>query len=172
MPAVGFMPPTTAIVATVEAIQRELVPRAWCSATADAGRCRDGIASDEGVFLPCSFWLADALAPQGRLTEARSCSSGCSTWKRRRLLSEEYDPVAGRQLATCAQAFTRLSLIDAAMMIGEAARCAAVVHDHDVPAELKPARRGQQAQRSVEPSVPVTSQTRRRGYPCAARGSG
>jgi GH15 family glucan-1,4-alpha-glucosidase len=120
MPAVGFMSADDPrMVATVEAIQRELLrdglvlryqPR--------ADGAVDGITSDEGVFLPCSFWLADVLAAQGRLTEARELFERLLDLRNDvGLLSEEYDPVAGRQLGNLPQAFTHLSLINTAMVI-------------------------------------------------------
>ena len=36
----------------------------------------DGLPGDEGQFLACSFCLVSALARNGRVEEARSCSSG------------------------------------------------------------------------------------------------
>ena len=64
MPAVGFMPADDPrMVTTVEAIQRELLRDGLVQRYLPMpDGAVDGIASDEGVFLPCSFWLADALA--------------------------------------------------------------------------------------------------------------
>ena len=122
MPAVGFIAADDPrMVATVEAIQRELLRDGLVQRYQPMpDGAVDGIASDEGVFLPCSFWLADALAAQGRLTEARELFERLLDLRNDvGLLSEEYDPVTGRQLGNMPQAFTHLSLINTAMVIGE-----------------------------------------------------
>ena len=57
---------------------------------------------------------------QGRLTEARELFERLLDLRNDvGLLSEEYDPVTGRQLGNMPQAFTHLSLINTAMVIGE-----------------------------------------------------
>lgn len=122
MPLVGFLPATDErFVSTVEAIRRELtvsglvlryVPRA------DGGV--DGLPPGEGVFLACSFWLAEVLARQGKLAEARELFERLLGIRNDvGLLAEEYDPVAGRQLGNFPQAFTHLALVGAALAIGE-----------------------------------------------------
>ena len=74
MAAVGFLPATDErFVSTVDAIRRELTrgrPPAAIPPGEDGSV--DGLREGEGVFLPCSFWLADALALQGGLDEARA----------------------------------------------------------------------------------------------------
>jgi GH15 family glucan-1,4-alpha-glucosidase len=123
MPAVGFISADDArMVATVEAIQRELVRDGLVQRYRPMpDGAVDGIRSDEGVFLPCSFWLADVLAAQGRAAEARELFERLLDLRNDvGLLSEEYDPVAGRQLGNTPQAFTHLSLINTAMVISQA----------------------------------------------------
>ena len=79
----------------------------------------DGLPPGEGAFLPCSFWLADALALQGRRDEAASSSSGCSSLRNDLgLLSEEYDPDRRRLVGNFPQAFTHLALVDTALALG------------------------------------------------------
>jgi GH15 family glucan-1,4-alpha-glucosidase len=75
----------------------------------------DGLPAGEGVFLPCSFWLADNYVLQGRITEARALFErlvGVSNDVG--LLAEEYDPVGRRLLGNFPQAFSHVALINTA----------------------------------------------------------
>jgi GH15 family glucan-1,4-alpha-glucosidase len=121
MPTVGFLDAADPrFASTVEAIRREL--------TVDGLLQRylprvdgevDGILAGEGVFLPCSFWLADALALQGRHGEARELFERLLDLRNDvGLLSEEYDPVERRQLGNFPQAFTHLALVNTALVLG------------------------------------------------------
>ena len=76
----------------------------------------DGIGEREGVFLPCSFWLVEALALAGQqATRRMHCSSGLLTVANDvGLYAEEYDPHAPRLLGNFPQAFTHLALVAAA----------------------------------------------------------
>jgi GH15 family glucan-1,4-alpha-glucosidase len=112
IPAVGFLPPEDPRVrGTVEAIQRELchdglVRRYHTHET------QDGLPPGEGVFLACSFWLADALLLLGREDEARELFErllGLSNDVG--LLAEEYDPRARRLVGNFPQAFSHLALV-------------------------------------------------------------
>lgn len=122
MPAVGFIAADDPrMVSTVEAVQRELM----CDGLVLRYRplpdgAVDGLSSGEGVFLPCSFWLADALAAQGRVTEARELFERLLDLRNDvGLLSEEYDPVADRQLGNMPQAFTHLALVNTALVLAQ-----------------------------------------------------
>ena len=60
------------------------------------------------------------LALQGRHEEARELFERLLDLRNDvGLLSEEYDPGAGRQLGNFPQAFTHLALVDAAIALGE-----------------------------------------------------
>jgi GH15 family glucan-1,4-alpha-glucosidase len=122
LPAVGFLPADhPRMVSTVAAIQRELVHDGLVRRyLPDEDGDVDGVGGDEGVFLACSFWLADVLAGQGRITEARELFERLLDLRNDvGLLSEEYDPVAGRQLGNMPQAFTHLALVGTAMLLGQ-----------------------------------------------------
>jgi GH15 family glucan-1,4-alpha-glucosidase len=115
IPLVGFLPATDPRVAgTVEAIQRELLVDGLVLRY-DSEEPVDGLPPGEGVFLPCSFWLADNLCLMGRLDE------GLALYERLTglvndvgLIAEEYDPAAQRMLGNFPQAFTHVSLVNGA----------------------------------------------------------
>ena len=113
MPLVGFLPATDErMQGTVAAIQRELTTDGFVRryTTSEAV---DGLPPGEGVFLPCTFWLADNLALMGRADEARALFERLVGLANDvGLLAEEYDPVAKRQLGNFPQAFTHVSLVN------------------------------------------------------------
>jgi GH15 family glucan-1,4-alpha-glucosidase len=115
MPLVGFLPATDERVqGTVAAIQHDLTTdgfvRRYTTETAV-----DGLPPGEGVFLPCTFWLADNLALMGRVDEARALFEQLiGLTNDVGLLAEEYDPEAKRQLGNFPQAFTHVSLVNSA----------------------------------------------------------
>lgn len=118
IPLVGFLPATDErVVATVEAIQRELTTDGLVERyAADLGD--DGVGGKEGTFLLCSFWLVDCLAMMGRHDEATALYERLLGLRNDvGLLSEEYDPVAGRQLGNFPQAFSHISLANSAMTL-------------------------------------------------------
>ncbi|MGH3811238.1 MAG: glycoside hydrolase family 15 protein, partial [Pseudonocardiaceae bacterium] len=75
----------------------------------------DGLPGEEGAFLLCSFWLADALHGIGRQREARALFERLLGLRNDLgLLSEEYDTRAGRQLGNTPQAFSHVGLVNTA----------------------------------------------------------
>jgi GH15 family glucan-1,4-alpha-glucosidase len=122
MAAVGFVDPwDVRFASTVEAIRRELTVDGLVLRYKSHGDGRvDGLPAGEGVFLPCSFWLAEVLALQGKVDEARELFERLLDLRNDvGLLAEEYDPASGRQLGNFPQAFTHLALVSAAIAIGE-----------------------------------------------------
>jgi GH15 family glucan-1,4-alpha-glucosidase len=123
IPLVGFLPADDPRVAgTVDAVQRELVEDGFVLRyQSDEGV--DGLPPGEGAFLPCSFWLADALGLLGRTAEARALFDRLAGLANDvGLLSEEYDVQAGRLLGNFPQAFTHVSLINTAGNLSSEAR--------------------------------------------------
>ncbi|HVK89525.1 MAG TPA: glycoside hydrolase family 15 protein [Kofleriaceae bacterium] len=133
IPIVGFLPhDDPRVLGTVEAIERELVRDRLVIRYRTEDRI-DGLPPGEGVFLLCSFWLADAYALMGRTRDARALFEHLLGLRNDvGLLSEEYDPVARRMLGNFPQAFSHVGLINTAYNLtptsvspGRARRCVA-----------------------------------------------
>jgi GH15 family glucan-1,4-alpha-glucosidase len=115
IPLLGFLPPEDPrVIGTVEAVQRNLMRDGFV----ERYRTRevdDGLPSGEGVFLPCSFWLVDALLMLGRDDEAQALFEKLlAVSSDLGLLAEEYDPSAKRLLGNFPQAFTHVGLVNSA----------------------------------------------------------
>jgi GH15 family glucan-1,4-alpha-glucosidase len=115
MPLVGFLPPEDPrIVATVEAIRRDLVEDGLVLRYRP-DETADGLAGHEGTFLVCSFWLCDALCMLGRLDEANELFERLLRLRNDLgLLAEEYDPREKRQLGNFPQAFSHIGIVNTA----------------------------------------------------------
>ena len=123
IPLVGFLPGDDPRVAgTVDAVQQGLMEDGFVLRY-DSDEGIDGLPPGEGAFLPCSFWLADALGMLGRVDEARALFERLAGLANDvGLLSEEYDPTSGRLLGNFPQAFTHVSLVNTAANLSSHAR--------------------------------------------------
>ncbi len=115
VPLVGFLPPGDRRVrGTVRAIEARLMEDGLVRRYESDPRV-DGLPGTEGVFLPCSFWLADNWTLMDRRADATALFERlvglCNDVG---LLSEEYDPIARRQVGNFPQAFSHVSLINSA----------------------------------------------------------
>ena len=115
IPRVGFLTGNDPrVVGTVDAVQAALC-RDGLLLRYDPDKSDDGLHEGEGVFLACSFWLADALAGIGRTRQATDLFERLLNLRNDvGLLSEEYDPVNRRQLGNTPQAFSMVGLINTA----------------------------------------------------------
>ncbi|HKF97600.1 MAG TPA: glycoside hydrolase family 15 protein, partial [Steroidobacteraceae bacterium] len=115
LPMVGFLRPNDPrIRRTVAAIERQLTQDGLVKRYDSAAR-GDGLPPGEGVFLPCSFWLADNWVLLKRRKEARALFERLLGLRNDvGLLSEEYDPRSGRLLGNFPQSFSHIALINTA----------------------------------------------------------
>ncbi|WP_457946008.1 glycoside hydrolase family 15 protein [Pseudarthrobacter sp. alpha12b] len=118
IPRVGFLPHDhPRVVGTVDAIQRNLTEDGFVLRYHPEAS-NDGLPGTEGVFLACSFWLADALLGIGRRDEAVDLFERLLSLRNDvGLLSEEWDPHRGRQLGNTPQAFSHFPLIHCALQL-------------------------------------------------------
>ncbi len=123
LPTLGFLPPADPrVLGTVEAIERGLLVDGLVKRY-DATKSDDGLSSEEGVFLACSFWLVDAYVMLGRVADARRMFERLLTLCNDvGLLSEEYDTRTGRLLGNFPQALSHIALINSAFNLNEAAK--------------------------------------------------
>ena len=115
MPLVGFVAPRDPMwLSTLDAMDEELVSDSLVYRY-DPSASPDGLRGSEGTFSICTFWYVDALARSGRLEQARLTFEKMLTYANHvGLFAEEIGPT-GEQLGNFPQAFTHLSLINAAM---------------------------------------------------------
>jgi GH15 family glucan-1,4-alpha-glucosidase len=82
---------------------------------------QDGLPGTEGAFLPCSFWLVQALATTGRVDEAaRLFADLLELANPLGLLPEEIDPTTHGYLGNYPQALTHAAVVQAALAIRDA----------------------------------------------------
>jgi GH15 family glucan-1,4-alpha-glucosidase len=112
---VGFLPPTDPrIQGTVAFIERVLMHDGFVRRYLPAPDV-DGLPPGEGVFLLCTFWLADNQALQGRTADARRTFERLLDLRNDvGLLSEQFDPHSRRMLGNFPQAFSHVGLINTA----------------------------------------------------------
>jgi GH15 family glucan-1,4-alpha-glucosidase len=120
LPVVGLERPDSPLVTgTINAIREDL--EVGDGLVLRYRRGADGLEGDEGTFLPCSFWLVQALAHCGRKDEAvalfeRLLSRGNDLG----LFGEELDPRTGQQLGNFPQALTHASVVQAGLALSSA----------------------------------------------------
>jgi GH15 family glucan-1,4-alpha-glucosidase len=116
LPALGFIAADDPrMLGTIDLIRRELETDGLLRRYPTSPDV-DGLPSGEGAFLLCTFWLADTLALAGQYDEAEKIFGRLLSLRNDvGLLSEEYDPVAGRQLGNFPQAFSHVGLINTAL---------------------------------------------------------
>jgi GH15 family glucan-1,4-alpha-glucosidase len=121
IPLVGFLPATDErVVGTVRAIEQDLVRGGFVERyRADEENADvDGLPPGEGVFLPCSFWLAAVLSQQGRRDAAVELYERLLGLRNDvGLISEEYDPERGRLVGNFPQAFTHIGIVETAFTL-------------------------------------------------------
>ncbi len=126
IPIVGFLPPTDPrVLATIDAVAGGLTDARGLVHRYRAEGGVDGLPGEEGAFLLCTFWLAQALALSGRTGRARQVFERAAAYANDvGLLAEEVDPDSGELLGNFPQAFSHIGLINAAWAIDEAERAA------------------------------------------------
>ena len=81
-------------------------------------RSRDGLAAEDGTFLLCTFWPAQALAGAGQAARARTVFERAAAFVNDvGLLAEEVDPVSGDLLGNFPQAISHIGLANATWAI-------------------------------------------------------
>jgi GH15 family glucan-1,4-alpha-glucosidase len=117
LPMVGFVAfDDERMVRTADAVREEL---------ASGGLLRrylnDGLPGKEGAFVPCTFWLAECYARQGRLAQAREAfDAAMSAAGPLGLFSEEFDPERRELLGNYPQTLSHLSHVAATLALLEA----------------------------------------------------
>jgi len=118
LPLVGFLPADEPrVLATINATEDRLTDE---HGLVYRYRSHDGLEGEEGIFLLCTFWLAQALAGAGQTDRARSVFERAAAFVNDvGLLAEEADPTSGELLGNFPQAFSHIGLVNAAWAISQ-----------------------------------------------------
>ncbi len=120
MPVVGFIAPTDGKwLSTLSAMDRTLVSDSLVYRY-DPKASPDGLRGSEGTFSLCTFFYVQALTRTGRLQEALLTFEKMLTYANHVGLFSEEIGLRGEQLGNFPQAFTHLSLINAAVELNAA----------------------------------------------------
>ena len=119
LPLVGFLPADDPrVLSTIDATEEQLTDK---RGLVYRYRASDGLDGEEGAFLLCTFWLAQALAVAGQPDRARPVFERAAAFVNDvGLLAEEVDPSSGELLGNFPQAFSHIGLVNAAWAISEA----------------------------------------------------
>ena len=124
LPLLELEPASSArVVGTVDAVRRQLSAGGPLLYRYPPGS--DGLTGGEGAFLPCSFWLVQALARTARGEEAEGLLDELlALGGPLGLFGEEIDPATGEHLGNYPQALTHAALVQAvfALDYGSATR--------------------------------------------------
>jgi GH15 family glucan-1,4-alpha-glucosidase len=115
MPLMGMVSPFDPMwLQTLEAMDSELVSDSLVYRY-NPSASPDGLQGSEGTFSLCTFWYVDALARSGRLQDAELVLEKMQTYGNHLGLYSEEIGITGEQLGNFPQAFSHLSLINAAI---------------------------------------------------------
>ena len=137
LPIVGFLPADDPrMLATIDAIAERLTDERGLVYRYRTEEGVDGLAGEEGTFLLCTFWLAQALALSGQVDRARAVFDRAAFYVTDLgLLAEEVDSGTGELLGNFPQAFSHIGLVNAAWAIDQAGRGRELSSDMDEPTD-------------------------------------
>ncbi len=127
LPIVGFLPADDPrVLATIDAVAERLTDERGLVYRYRTEEGVDGLAGEEGTFLLCTFWLAQALALSGQVERASEVFERAAAYVTDLgLLAEEVDAGTGELLGNFPQAFSHIGLVNAAWAIDQAQRARA-----------------------------------------------
>jgi GH15 family glucan-1,4-alpha-glucosidase len=119
LPVLEFEPPSSPrVVGTVDAIRSRLSAGGPLLYRYAPGT--DGLEGGEGAFLPCSFWLVQALARTGRKDDAHALLDELlGLGGPLGLFGEEMDPATEQHLGNFPQGLTHAALVQAVLALGD-----------------------------------------------------
>ena len=114
LPLTGFDDDRTRLGATVDRIWKQLGAGGPLIYRYPPGQ--DGLPGKEGAFLPCSFWLLEALLRLGRIDEGLRLFEQVLA-SELLLLPEEIDPATGAYLGNYPMALSQAGLVHAVLEV-------------------------------------------------------